>query len=85
MSTKQIQNRLYEIFAEMGVNPHSLTDQAHLSKDLGLDSLDITDLMVQTEFNFGIQITDQDHEKLQTYGQFKEYLFNQLQAGTAQQ
>jgi len=49
MTNQQINIRLQEILTNIGISPSALTDQASFSKDLGLDSLDITDLLLQVE------------------------------------
>jgi acyl carrier protein len=40
----------------------SITDDSHLSKDLGLDSLDTVDLVIQMEDMFNIAIPDEDYQ-----------------------
>ncbi|CCH56515.1 Acyl carrier protein Short=ACP [Fibrisoma limi BUZ 3] len=77
MTLQQINNRLQDILANMGISLASLTDQAHLTRDLGLDSLDVTDLLVRIEHKFSIRIPDDDWWKLQTIGQLKNYLLNE--------
>ena len=74
MTTHQINNRLQEILSNIGISLTALTDQANFSRDLGLDSLDVTDLLLQIEISFGIRIPDEDWGKLQTVGQMKDYL-----------
>ncbi|SEI53396.1 acyl carrier protein [Dyadobacter koreensis] len=60
--------------ANCGLPYHSITDDANLSKDLGLDSLDTVDLVLQLEDLFKISIPDEDYQRLQTVRQFCEYL-----------
>lgn len=78
MTTQQINTRLLEILASVGISLATLTDQADFSKDLGLDSLDVTDLLVQVENSFSIRIPDEDWWGFQTIGQLKTYLFGEL-------
>lgn len=47
---------------------------AHLTRDLGLDSLDTVDLIVQLERTFGIRIPDEDYKKLRTLEGVYTYL-----------
>ena len=77
MTNQQINIRLQEILTNIGISPSALTDQASFSKDLGLDSLDITDLLLQVEISFGIRIPDEDWWQLQTLGQLKAYLIGE--------
>jgi acyl carrier protein len=79
MIAEQIDNRLHDLLVGMGINQTALTDHTNFSKDLGLDSLDITDLLLQVEINFGIRIPDQEWWKLETFGQLKEYLAQETQ------
>ncbi|MVM30249.1 phosphopantetheine-binding protein [Spirosoma sp. HMF4905] len=78
MTLSQINNRLQEILTNIGISLTALTDQASFSRDLGLDSLDITDLMLQVETSFCIRIPDEDWWKLQTVGQLKDYLADEM-------
>ncbi|GAB3890788.1 hypothetical protein GCM10028803_01940 [Larkinella knui] len=74
MQAQQIDNRLQGLLHGMGVRQTALTDHMHFTRDLGLDSLDITDLLLQVEIDFGVHITDQEWWKLETVGQLKDYL-----------
>ncbi|MCX6215584.1 acyl carrier protein [Spirosoma sp.] len=78
MTLSQLNDRLYKVLADMGINQNVLTDGAHFSRDLGLDSLDITDLLLQVETYFGIRIPDEDFWKLETFGQLKEYVAGEV-------
>ena len=61
-----------------GLPVSSISQDSHLSKDLGLDSLDTIDLVLQMEDQFHIAIPDEDYEKLQTVRQVEQYLSGQL-------
>jgi acyl carrier protein len=74
MQAQQIDSRLQGLLLGMGIQQPILTDHMHFTRDLGLDSLDITDLFLQVEMDFSIRITDQEWWKLETLGQLKEYL-----------
>lgn len=69
-----ISKKLYECFNEMGIPATALNDRANLSKDLGLDSLDITDLILRLETVFETNIPDTDWSHLQTINDIKQYL-----------
>lgn len=60
--------------ATTGLPGSSITDDASLTRDLGLDSLDTVDLVLQMEDKFHVSIPDEDYPKLQTVGQICEYL-----------
>jgi len=63
-----------------GLPNSSITDDAHLSRDLGLDSLDTVDLILQMENQFHINIPDEDYPKLQSVSQINDYLQQRLTA-----
>ena len=70
----------YIIEKELGVEREKLTDEASFIEDLGADSLDIVELVMEFEKEFNIDIPDEDAEKLRTVGDAVGYL-NQKMAG----
>ncbi len=82
MTLHQLNDRLQEVFTDIGISRTALTDEANFSRDLGLDSLDVTDLLLQVEMYFGIRIPDEDWWELQTIGQLKAYLAKEVLVGT---
>ncbi|GLU55445.1 acyl carrier protein [Dyadobacter frigoris] len=60
--------------ANTGLPFTSIKDDSNLSKDLGLDSLDTVDLVLQMEDMFKIAIPDEEYQDLQTVKQFSDYL-----------
>ena len=59
---------------ELGVESEKLTDEASFIEDLGADSLDIVELVMEFEKEFNIDIPDEDAEKLRTVGDAIGYL-----------
>src|SRR5215510_7825541 len=59
---------------ELGVEREKLTDEASFIEDLGADSLDIVELVMEFEKEFNIDIPDEDAEKLRTVGDAIKYL-----------
>jgi acyl carrier protein len=59
---------------ELGVEREKLTDDASFIEDLGADSLDIVELVMEFEKEFNIDIPDEDAEKLRTVGDAINYL-----------
>ncbi len=53
---------------ELGVEREKLTADASFIEDLGADSLDIVELVMEFEKEFNIDIPDEDAEKLRTVG-----------------
>jgi acyl carrier protein len=59
---------------ELGVEREKLTSEASFIEDLGADSLDIVELVMEFEKEFNIDIPDEDAEKLRTVGDAMKYL-----------
>ena len=59
---------------ELGVEREKLTADASFIEDLGADSLDIVELVMEFEKEFNIDIPDEDAEKLRTVGDAIGYL-----------
>ena len=59
---------------ELGVERDKMTDEASFIEDLGADSLDIVELVMEFEKEFNIDIPDEDAEKLRTVGDALGYL-----------
>ena len=59
---------------ELGVEREKLTPDASFIEDLGADSLDIVELVMEFEKEFNIDIPDEDAEKLRTVGDAIAYL-----------
>ena len=64
---------------ELGVEREKLTDGASFIEDLGADSLDIVELVMEFEKEFDIDIPDEDAEKLRTVGDALGYLNSKVQ------
>jgi len=70
-----IEERVAEIVAEqMGVDKSQVTRETSFVNDLGADSLDTVELVMEFEDEFDISIPDEDAEKIQTVGQAIEYV-----------
>ena len=65
---------------ELGVEREKMTSEASFIDDLGADSLDIVELVMEFEKEFNIDIPDEEAEKLRTVGDAIAYL-NQKVAG----
>lgn len=70
-----VQERVIEIVAsQLGGNKEQITRETSFINDLGADSLDIVELVMELEDEFGIQIPDTDSEKIQTVGNAIDYI-----------
>jgi acyl carrier protein len=65
---------------ELGVEREKLTSEASFIEDLGADSLDIVELVMEFEKEFNIDIPDEDAEKLRTVGDALKYLNEKVTA-----
>src|SRR5437899_5967856 len=75
MAEKSIEEKVKDIIVEqLGVNPEQVTPQASFIEDLGADSLDIVELVMAFEEEFGVEVPDEEAEKLQTVGDGIKYI-----------
>ncbi len=70
MSTEEsVEEKVKEIIVkQMGANKDQVTPETSFINDLGADSLDIVELVMELEDAFDISIPDEDAEKMQTVG-----------------
>ncbi len=67
--------KIKSIIAEqLGVKAEEVTDNAKFVEDLGADSLDTVELVMALEEEFGIEIPDEDAEKMTTVGEAMKYI-----------
>lgn len=72
---QNIQERVIEIIsAQMGVAKENVKAETHIVNDLGADSLDTVEMVMELEEEFEITIPDEDAEKIQTVGQAIKYI-----------
>lgn len=70
-----IENRVKAIIVEkLTVDENEVTPEAGFSTDLGADSLDTVELIMEFEKQFGITIPDEDAEKIATVGDAINYI-----------
>jgi len=75
MADKTTEQRVKEIIVEqLGVNADQVTQEAKFIEDLGADSLDIVELVMALEEEFGKEIPDEQAEKLLTVGDVVKYI-----------
>ncbi len=68
------------IVEKLGVDESEVTTEASFTNDLGADSLDTVELIMEFEKEFDISIPDEQAENIQTVGQAVSYLEEQLQS-----
>lgn len=70
-----VTDKVREIIAEqLGVKKEEVTDDAKFIDDLGADSLDTVELVMALEEEFGVEIPDEDAEKMVTVGEAIKYI-----------
>lgn len=70
-----VQDKITEIIVEqLGVKAEEVVPEASFVDDLGADSLDTVELVMALEEEFGIEIPDEDAEKIQTVGDAIKYI-----------
>jgi acyl carrier protein len=75
MDQESIEERLKRIIAEqLGVDESQVTRDASFEEDLNADSLDLVELIMSLEEEFGIEISEEDAEKIKTVGDAIDYV-----------
>jgi acyl carrier protein len=71
----EIQERVKAIIVDkLGVEESEVTNEASFTNDLGADSLDTVELIMEFEKEFGISIPDDQAEKIATVGDAVSYI-----------
>ena len=71
----EVSEKLRKIIADqLGVEEERVTSEAHFIEDLNADSLDLVELIMAFEDVYGVEIPDEDAQKIRTVGQALEYV-----------
>ena len=74
-----VEERVIEIVCEnLGVNKEQVTRSTSFTEDMGADSLDIVELVMELEEEFEITIPDDQAEKIKTVGEAIDYIEREL-------
>ena len=78
---QDVSKRVSQILIEkLGIAESEITPDANLVKDLGIDSLDYAEIVMDFEQTFDIKIPDDDAEKLSTIGNAVKYIEDKLKS-----
>jgi len=76
-----LEQRVSEIIVEqLGVSRDDIETESSFVDDLGADSLDLVEMVMAMEEEFGVEIPEEDSEKLLTFGEAVAYLKEKLEA-----
>ena len=75
MAKEEIFDKLKEpVVDQLGVEEDEVTMEASMQDDLGADSLDLVDLVMSVEEEFGVKVADEDLENIKTVGDIVNYI-----------
>ena len=75
MAKEEIFEKLKELVVDqLGVEEDEVTMEASMQGDLGADSLDLVDLVMSVEEEFGVKVADEDLENIKTVGDIVDYI-----------
>lgn len=83
-SREQVLERIgAHLSEELGIDQSKIREESSLKDDLEADSLDLVQLVVELEDRYGIRITEEQAEKIETVGQTIDFVLEHAPAGQA--
>ena len=79
MDINEIQEKVNAFLVdELEIDEAKIADDARLKEDLGIDSLEVVDVIVLVEEEFGFKMNREDFKDLKTYGEFCHFIESQV-------
>ena len=71
----EVKERVIEVLSDkLGINKLEIKETQDIMNDLGADSLDLVEFVIAMEEEFGIEISDEDTDKIKTVGDAVRYI-----------
>ena len=72
---EEVYERVKEVLSEqLGVEENDINDEASFQEDLDADSLDLVELIMELEDQFGVKIPDEEAQGIKTVNQAVDYI-----------
>ena len=79
MDYKKIEERIKAFLTEeLEIEEDKITPGARLKEDLGIDSLEVVDVVVEVEKSFGYKMKPEDFKDIKTYKEFCDFLSDRV-------
>ena len=79
MDINEIRETVKEfLIDELEIDESRIYDDARLKEDMGIDSLEVVDLVVLVDKKFGVRMKNEDFKLVKTFGQFCSFIAEKL-------
>ena len=82
MATKTSERVKYILCEKLNLSQDEVTNESNIMHDLGADSLDMVELVMEAEKEFNIAVPDEDVDKIETVAQFISYIDSKISNAT---
>lgn len=80
MNRKEIEEKVKDFLVEeLEIDEDRIFPESRLKEDMGIDSLEVVDIVVLVESNFGFKLTASDFKDIRTLEEFCDIIENRLQ------
>ncbi len=79
MEINEIKDKIKSFLVdEMEIDPAKILPEARLKEDMGIDSLEVVDIIVLVEQEFGFKMKPEDFKELKTFDQFCQFIAQRI-------